>query len=144
MVLFVCHGNVARSQFAEAILRNLGISDVQSAGTHVDDTRQGNRLLDDGETAQKAVKFFKEITGMDISHKTRKKITPELAEDADIIIVMTEKKNLPSYVHNYKEKLLFWKIEDPHDMDVNGYRLIIKKINAKIDELKSKLGLPVD
>lgn len=80
MILFVCHGNVARSQFAEALSRKAGLIDAASAGTHVSDRGEGNRLIDDGPAAVRIVAYFKSITGIDIGSQTRTRITPDLAE----------------------------------------------------------------
>jgi protein-tyrosine-phosphatase len=137
MVLFVCHGNVARSQFAEALLQQRGVAGVSSAGTCVPNDREGNELANDGTTAARVVDYFRTITGIDISTKRRKMVTPELAEGADVIVVMTRQTDLPEYFDKHRTKTRFWAIEDPHDTDIDGYRKAIAAINERID------GLPI-
>ncbi len=135
MILFICHGNVARSQFAEAILRNKGIDDVQSAGTHVSPEREGNMLSHDGEKAVNAVRCFFDITGIDISDKRRKSLSHDLVKRSKRIIVMTERRHLPNYVLEARAEVEYWKIEDPHDMNMEGYRKVIDDIYENIDAL---------
>lgn len=135
MILFVCLGNVARSQFAEAFAQKRGIVDVASAGTHVPPERQGNRLKDDGTTGRMAVQAFLVSTGIDLSEKRRKPLTPELVSAATRIIVLTGSSNLPDYVGAYSDKVEFWDIEDPHGMSIDVYLGVIDRIRSKIDDL---------
>jgi protein-tyrosine-phosphatase len=44
MILFICHGNVARSQIAEALLERETKQEAMSAGTHVPKEKEGNLL----------------------------------------------------------------------------------------------------
>jgi protein-tyrosine-phosphatase len=138
MIFFICHGNVARSQFAEALLRQKGITDVMSAGTSVSEEKEGNELLNDGATASKMVDYFYNLTGIDISTKTRTMVTPELAEQADVIVVMTKEEDLPWYLDKHRAKLMFWDIEDPHDMNIDGCRRVIMAVKEGINELINK------
>jgi len=140
MVLFVCHGNVARSQFAEALMRQRGVADVGSAGTSVPDERAGNRLSNDGETASRIADQFRQITGIDISAQTRAMVTPELVERADVIVVMTKEEDLPAYFRDHRAKMELWEIEDPHDMTVDGTRAVLATIEERIDQLTQSLG----
>lgn len=135
MILFVCRGNVARSQIAEALMIKKGFSDAQSAGTHVKAEKEGVQLKDDGEFAINAVENFRKITGVDLSHKTRKSLTIETAEKADRIIVLVDGKELPEYMSRFQEKTSYWVIEDPHEMNYDGYKDIVDQIEAKVNEL---------
>ena len=135
MTLFICHGNVARSQFAEALLRETGVTDVESAGTHISEARVGNRIGDDGPSASRIAGYFRHITGIDISRKTRSPVTPGLAEKADTIVVLTDPHDLPDYFDQYSGKMVFWDIPDPHDMDIEGCREVVGKIEKHVREL---------
>ncbi len=135
MILFVCHGNVARSQFAEALLRKAGVTDVASSGTHVSEVREGNRLIDDGPAAVRIVEYFQSITGLDIATKTRNLVTPEMVEAANSIFVLTDPSDLPSYFDQCTGKTMFWKIADPHHMDFQGCRKVVTSIESHIADL---------
>ncbi len=136
MILFICHGNVARSQFAEALSKNRGIKNVISAGICVNKEKEGINLNDDGETAKKAVNYFKIVTGIDISKYKRKLITPGMAENSDMIISMIGKDILPAYLSKYFNKITFWEVDDPHDYDFDGYKKVIKTIQEYLDHLE--------
>ena len=135
MILFVCHGNVARSQFAEALVRQRGVPEVMSAGTHVPDEREGNTLADDGQTARDAAQRFLQITGIGISRMERKRLSQQMVDRATRIIVMTDPSHLPGYVAGASDKVEFWGVDDPHGMDAEGYRVVIDDIRGRVEAL---------
>ena len=47
MILFTCHGNVAKSQFAEALFIKKSSKDNISAGTNVPIQKEGLQLQDE-------------------------------------------------------------------------------------------------
>ena len=134
MILLICHGNVARSQFAEAFFRQKGFTDVVSAGTAVPPERAGHRLMDDGPTAARLANVFHQITGLDISKAIRTRVTRRLAEKADVIIVMTDRRDLPDYFSEHGAKIRFWEVDDPHDMGIDACRRVIATIRTRVDE----------
>ena len=86
-VLIVCTGNVCRSPMAYGLLRRrleaLGLGDliqVETAGTHALDHQPPTPL------AQEVIAE----RGYDISHHRARTATPEILEQADLILVMTE------------------------------------------------------
>ncbi len=139
MILFVCHGNAARSQFAEAFLKQKGFTDVQSAGTHVSESKRGIKISDDGPGGKLVVENFRQITGIDISGSRRKQLNEEAANRADKIIVLTEKEHLPEFMEKYLFKTEFWKIDDPHNMNFDVYKKIVSDIQTGVDNLIKNL-----
>jgi len=135
MILFICNGNVARSQIAEELYKMKTKRNAQSAGTKVKLEKNGIKLIDDGEFAVNAANNFKEITGIDISNNTRKMITEELFKKAEMIIIMADKDTLPEYTKFYENKIEYWNLKDPKKYDLEGYKEIIKEINEKISKL---------
>lgn len=135
MILFLCHGNIARSQFAEALLRQKGVVDVMSAGTHVGDDRDGRMLCHDGATASRLSTYFLEVTGIDISRQRRKRVSREMVERSTRIIVMTDPAHVPDFVLSTTADIQFWDIEDPHDMSLSECRLVIGQIRDKVEAL---------
>lgn len=124
-ILFVCSGNVGRSQMAEAFYNYYSESkDAISAGT-------------DPDTSIKYPEIPKEIRqimleeGIDISLQKVKLIDKRLVERADRIFVMCEKVLCPDFLVNSR-KIVFWVIKDPYQMSLDGMRKIRDQIKAKV------------
>ncbi len=128
-VLFVCRGNVGRSQIAAALFSKYSGSKAFSAGTVV--SGKEGQALREIPLAEPVIRFMKE-EGIDISNNTRTQLTPEMIERFDKIIVMAEPETVPEYLSRNKKKVEFWNIEDPKGMDDEGYRRIISRIKSRI------------
>jgi phosphoglycolate phosphatase len=133
--LFICRGNAARSQFAEALMRSHGYVNVRSAGIHVSGKHQNVCLRDDGEKALRAVTSFKRMTGIDISDNRRKLLCEEDTVRADTIISFLSQSELPLFMEKYADKITFWDIPDPKEMDEAGYTVIINEITKRVNNL---------
>ncbi len=105
-VLFVCTGNSARSQMAEALLRRFGGSDfeVQSAGT-----------------APKGVNpFTVEVLakhGIDWSAATSKSVDLFLDESFDYVITVCDRARQSCPVFPGQHNSLHWGLDDPAEVD---------------------------
>lgn len=101
-VLFLCTGNSARSQMAEALLRALGKEhfDVHSAGTNP----QGLNPL--------AVKTMREL-GIDISQQRSKDLGEFSGGEFDYIITVCDRArdNCPTFPGDVER--IHWSFEDP-------------------------------
>jgi len=113
-VLFVCRGNVGRSQMAEALYRKYSGLRAISAGTKVPQEGPGKegKMLKDIPVAEPVIRCLKEDEGIDVSNQRNKSLTPEMLERADRVVVMAEKETIPDYLRN-NEKTIIWTIEDP-------------------------------
>jgi len=69
----------------------------------------------------------------DLSKNIRKQLTPKMVEEADRIIVMTEKENLPNYVD--ASKITLWNIEDAKDRSLEFHHQIMDQIKVLIEKL---------
>ncbi len=132
-ILFICRANIGRSQMAAAFFNKLSKKHkASSAGTHVG-------LLKDGTPVHHfIVDCMKEI-GYDVSKSTRRQLTAEMAEEADKIVVITDKKDLPDYIKD-SQKVIFWNVEDAKDKPYGFHRLIRDKIKKLVEELVKELG----
>jgi protein-tyrosine-phosphatase len=135
MILFVCNGNVARSQIAEELYKSITHNNASSAGTKVKPEKNGVLLKNDGEFALNAIDNFKKITGIDISNNTRKMLTEDMMKTADKIIIMADKDTLPDFISAYTAKTEYLAIHDPKTYDFDGYKDIIDQIRKYIETL---------
>lgn len=113
-ILFICKGNMFRSQMAAAIYNHMTNShDAISAGTYTGspDEPEGRVLSD--IMANDATQFkVLEENGMNIRSNKTKKLTPQMLDDADVVISMAEEPFIPDFLKNDK-KVIWWDIENP-------------------------------
>lgn len=105
---------------------------TNSAGTHVGENE--NQPLHKFEFV---IKCMTEL-GYDCARNIRKQLTPKTAKEADKIIVMTEKENLPSYVD--MSKVVFWDIEDAKDKSLEFHCQIRDQIKSLVEKLVKEIG----
>ena len=101
-VLFVCTGNSARSQIAEAILRHQGSPtfDVASAGT---EPKGVNPLT---------VRILTEV-GIDISHARSKSVSEFLGQEFDYVITVCDQARETCPVFPGARESIHWGFDDP-------------------------------
>lgn len=132
-VLFVCRGNVGRSQMAQALFEKLSGLKSFSVGTKVN--FEGKKI-GEIELAKLVVDSMKKH-GLDVSGNMVRQLTPEMVPKFDKIIVMAEQETIPDYLKENK-KVEFWEIEDPKGKDEKFYAKTILQIEKKILELIKK------
>ena len=132
-VLFVCNGNVARSQIAETLFNHLSGHQATSAGTavrHLD--VEGQTIKAHSETPGAPVTpgivlDLMQEKGFDLSGNTRNQVTPEMVDSADRIIPMLGR--IPSEVFlSQSEKTEVWDITDPAHMTRETTALIMDEV----------------
>ena len=120
-VLFVCNGNVARSQIAETLFNHLSGHQATSAGTavrHLD--VEGQTIKAHSETPGAPVTpgivlDLMQEKGFDLSGNTRNQVTPEMVDSADRIILMLGRIPPEDFLAQ-SEKREVWDITDPAHM----------------------------
>jgi arsenate reductase (thioredoxin) len=128
-VLFVCVENAGRSQMAEAFAKKHGIN-AESAGT-VPSTRINSTVVD----------VMRE-RGIDISSNHPKTLTPELIQDASLVVTMgcsIEEACPKPIIAQMQKKLVEWHLEDPKGRSLEEVRRIRDEIERKIIELPPRL-----
>lgn len=126
-LLFVCTGNSARSQFAEAILRRLGGSDFQvsSAGTHP------------GVVNPLTVRALAEI-GIDWSGARSKSVTEFLDQSFDYVITVCDQAREACPVFPGPHESIHWGFDDPaaavgtDEERMKVFRRVLGEINLRI------------
>lgn len=101
-VLFVCTGNSARSQMAEAFARHLGAGKVEAVSAGIDP--KGLHPL--------TVKVMAE-RGIDVAHQSSKVLTDEMIHEAEYVITVCGHADHNCPVLPARAKRLHWAIEDP-------------------------------
>ena len=118
-VLFVCNANIGRSQVAQAYFNNLTQHDSDCAGINADEaTARRNlpsRKMKD-VPGQRSVHYIRREFRVDIAEKERQQLTPEMVDEADLVIVIEEKNTWPDYLKG-GGKVVFWDILDSFEHD---------------------------
>jgi protein-tyrosine-phosphatase len=136
-LLFICRGNVGRSQIAEAIFSQI-VSDrhyVQSAGVEAmgsDGTDLDGVLLKDRASSKYAIEAMKDL-GVDISNKRIKRLTPLMVQNADKIIAILKPEAVPDFVKSSGD-VTYWDIVDPDEQSLEFY----KKTRDEVKEFVKK------
>jgi protein-tyrosine-phosphatase len=127
-ILFICHGNVGRSQIAEAYYNHFTkSSDASSAGVDPKTPLKYPRL------APEVLQIMQEEK-IDLSYKKVKLITENMVECADNIIIMCKKEDCPNFVFKHR-CIYFWEIEDPYGVSTEKLRTLRNQIRFKVYEL---------
>jgi protein-tyrosine-phosphatase len=136
-VLFVCRGNVGRSQMAEAFFKQITSGNYlsQSAGIEArgsDGKDLDGMLLKDRKSSEHVIESMKEI-GIDISNNFIKRLTPEMVENADRIIVLVKPKTIPEFLKS-NNKVTYWNITDPDEQTLEFHKQTRDQIKKLVEE----------
>ena len=137
-ILFVCRGNVGRSQMAEIIFNNLSKEHHSTSAGTVVERHEGEKIKNIDLSAQYVIDCMKE-KGFDISEKVRKQLTKNMVDKADKIIVMAEIETVPNYLKENK-KAVFWKIENPKGKSLEEHRRCKNQVKIKVKKLIKEIG----
>jgi protein-tyrosine-phosphatase len=127
-ILFLCVHNAGRSQMAAAFARQLGADRVviHSAGSAP------------GETLNPAVVAAMDEVGIDISAESPKKLTDQMARDADVIVTMGCGDECPFYPGKRYDD---WELPDPAGQPIDVVRGVRDDIRRRVSELLAELGV---
>lgn len=135
-ILFVCRGNVGRSQMAEAILKQATNEySVQSAGVEARGSEGmdlNGMLLKDRASSKHVIAVLKEID-IDISNNYIKRLTPEMVENADKIIVILRPEAVPDFLKG-NEKMIYWDIVDPDEQTLEFHKKTRDEVKRLVEE----------
>lgn len=134
-ILFVCKGNIARSQIAEALSKKYYDFNSISAGTKLSNPELGEMIKNIPLTENLFIVMNEE--GIDFSDKKRKEVTKEMINDVDKIIIMAEEETIPEFLKNNK-KVIYWKIEDPRGKSLEEWRKLVKQLKELLKTLNKQ------
>lgn len=128
-ILFVCQGNVGRSQMAEGFYNHfVGSKTATSAGVDDVASKYG------GHPTQEIIAIMLEV-GINVSGHTIKQVTPEIVQKATLVVVLCSPAICPSFLLTGDPKVIFEEVLDPYRMDLDTTREIrdhIKNIVLKL------------
>lgn len=135
-ILFVCRGNVFRSQMAKGFYNILAKdgSHAESCGTQVSVLGNAGRPI--SELGIKQTFDYMKNQGADISEEISIPITEELVDKADKVIVMAEKETWPEYLKN-NPKVAYWDVPDINVATVEAVVETGENIKNRVIELLS-------
>ena len=124
--LFVCLHNAGRSQMSQALFERAAGDrhQARSAGTTP------------GDRVHPAVVDVMRELGIDLADRVPRKLTRELAEQADVVVTMGCGDECP-YIPG--KRYVDWDLEDPHGQPVNKVRATRDDIAQRVDALVSVL-----
>ncbi len=127
-VLFLCTGNSARSQMAEAILRKLGDNDfeVHSAGTDIA-----------AEVNPYAIEVLQEID-VPVEGLHPKKVNRFTDKEFDLVITVCDnaKQQCPHFPG--AKQMLHWSLEDPAAYQGTHFEMLTKFRETR-DEIEARI-----
>jgi arsenate reductase (thioredoxin) len=126
VVLFLCVHNAGRSQMAAALLARQARDKVVifSAGS------------DPGEKMNPAVVVAMAEFGIDISGERPKKLTDDMADEADVIVTMGCGDACPVYPG---KQYVDWELPDPAGKSLEEVRLIRDDLDTRVRALVAEL-----
>lgn len=123
--LFICNGNVARSQQAEVFFNALKTSEADAAYSAGVDVVVGKPIAPD------VIEVMKEV-GYDMPQAVRKFVTEEMANSADKIISFKPLDELPNYLQTRKVDIEFWNVPDPRHQSIEFHRKVRDDIKDRV------------
>lgn len=140
-LLFVCSGNVARSQIAAELFKKYNLDDsikVYSAGLDV--KNPGQKINEINKQFYSPIEVIMKRENIDFSNNYRRQLTKEIYNNSDKVIILieeSERKEIPKYCLN-NEKTLIWNIENPKGKSKNYLIEIVDSIKKELYELFRK------
>ena len=126
--LFVCKANAGRSQMSAALFE-------RAAGGRHRGLSAGSEADPDGEVHPPVVAVMREI-GIDLSGRRPRRLSPALAEQADVVVTMGCGDACP-YIPG--KRYVDWELDDPKGRPAAGVRGTRDEIARRVERLVAEL-----
>ena len=130
-IVFICNGNILRSQIAKALYNKL-VKDgsiAYSYGTRVEAKDRQGVLISSVKGMNVTInELLKQ--GIDISNERCDELKEEYLKNVDKIVVMADKEYIPPWLNNYKFE--YWEIINPDYFGSKIAKDVIESIREKV------------
>ncbi|MBP9822126.1 MAG: hypothetical protein KBC81_01620 [Candidatus Pacebacteria bacterium] len=96
-------------------------------------------LLKDRASSKHVLESLEEI-GIDVSNNFIKRLTPEMVENADKIVVIVKPETVPDFLKG-NGKIIYWDITDPDEQTLEFHRQTLNKIKKLVADFINDLKL---
>jgi protein-tyrosine-phosphatase len=133
-VVFICKGNMFRSQVAKAFYNQFKKDDslAVSYGTWVENENSQGEILSSYPELRIVMNELKKYN-LDISGEHREQLKEEYLIDADKIVVFTEKEFIPDWLGKYEYE--YWEVPNPEVHTIENIGEIIQIIKNNVLKL---------
>jgi arsenate reductase len=128
-VLFICIGNMYRSQMAEGLARAIGSDVVEAFSAGENHT---------GLVGEDAIVVMQE-KGIDISMQISKGLKDVKIEEMDVVVAMGNRSAAKICPANFTGEKLDWKVKDPVGDTIFSVRAVRDDLEVKVTDLIKRL-----
>ncbi|MFM9053848.1 MAG: arsenate reductase ArsC [Solirubrobacterales bacterium] len=127
-VLFVCLHNAGRSQMSEALFER------EASGRH-SAASAGSRADPEGTVHPPVIEVMEEL-GIDLSDRKPKRLTDQMAREADVVVTMGCGDECPFFPG---KRYLDWDLPDPKGQETQAVRETRDEVEARVKTLVAEL-----
>jgi arsenate reductase (thioredoxin) len=128
-ILFICEGNVGRSQMAEGFYKYHRGKDIAISAGVTDVGAKYNNI------PRKDIVFAMKEKGIDISDQRIKQITEQMLCEVHKIVVLCDPKLLPPFLQESGLNVIFKQVKDPFESSMDGVREVRDNIEKIVLDL---------
>lgn len=130
-ILFVCDGNVARSQESERyfnLIKANAENTASSAGVNV--------IV--GKPIDPLVVSVMAEENISMQGAYRKQLSPEAVGSADVLVSFKDESELPAFAKQAK-RIVYWHVDDPRRQNIEFHRRVRNEVKRKVKVLVYEL-----
>ncbi len=135
-ILFICKGNVGRSQMAEAFYNALQEKMIAKSAGIEDVVKKYN-----GHLTEEIIQVMRE-RGIDVSGQRMKQVTLSMLRRAKEIVVLCKDEEIPEKIkQEFGKKMIIAFIKDPFGMGIEETRKIRNEVKNIVNDIIRKQNM---